>query len=282
MRMSKLLVSTILATVVGSGAAMAGTITFTWDPNATANGTLSSPAAIVPQNPQFSANNIFISDYATINIANLNNVTENGVLAVNSFALQNGTTAWGLVGGTGNPPPVDVFATAYQLYFVFTSTSHLGSDGAGGLKGAFDTLSYSLMGDMGGKCTFSAAGGANCGASGTQLLLATGTLAPGGTNVAKIDATGIPNAAVDLTITPGADAGGFFVDPTAAALAFVHLESAFTNTLGQIGSCGANCITINGGGGNIDMTIPEPITLSLFGAGLAGAAGLRRRKNKKA
>src|ERR1041385_3930610 len=92
MRMSKLLVSTILATVVGSGAAMANTITFTWDPNATANGTLSSPQVLFPQNPQFSANNIFISDYAQINIANLNNVQENGILAINSFALRTATT----------------------------------------------------------------------------------------------------------------------------------------------------------------------------------------------
>src|SRR5262249_35089176 len=114
------------------------------------------------------------------------------------------------------------------------------------------------------------------------FTLATGTLAAGGTNVAKIDSSGFPTASVDLTITPGADAGGFFVDPNAAGLALVHLESAFTNTLGQVGSCGVGCITINGGGGNIDMTIPEPITLSLFGAGLAGAGALRRRKAKKA
>jgi hypothetical protein len=38
--------------------------------------------------------------------------------------------------------------------------------------------------------------------------------------------------------------------------------------------CGTNHATLN--------VIPEPITLSLFGAGLAGAAALRRRKANKA
>ncbi|MGZ5935581.1 MAG: PEP-CTERM sorting domain-containing protein [Rhizomicrobium sp.] len=31
-----------------------------------------------------------------------------------------------------------------------------------------------------------------------------------------------------------------------------------------------------------DRDVPEPLTLSLFGAGLAGAAAMRRRKNKSA
>src|SRR4029078_8169438 len=123
-----------------------------------------------------------------------------------------------------------------------------------GLKGAFDSISYTLMGDKGGQCTFSAAGGANCAGSGQQFTLATGTLAPGGTNLAKIDAQGIPTASVDLTITAGADAGCFFVVWSELGLAFVRLESVFTNTHGQVSSCGANCIQINGGGGNIDMT----------------------------
>jgi hypothetical protein len=36
-----------------------------------------------------------------------------------------------------------------------------------------------------------------------------------------------------------------------------------------------------GGAGNLTMTVaqvPEPLTLSVFGAGLAGAAAIRRRK----
>ncbi|HKU54590.1 MAG TPA: PEP-CTERM sorting domain-containing protein, partial [Rhizomicrobium sp.] len=60
-------------------------------------------------------------------------------------------------------------------------------------------------------------------------------------------------------------------------------ESSFTNTPGVVTQTGS-IITINGGGGNVDLTkrVPEPVTLSIFGAGLAGAAALRRRKVKKA
>jgi hypothetical protein len=47
------------------------------------------------------------------------------------------------------------------------------------------------------------------------------------------------------------------------------------------GSCGPD-FGVCGANNARALVIPEPITLSLFGAGLAGAAALRRRKVKKA
>jgi hypothetical protein len=118
-------------------------------------------------------------------------------------------------------------------------------------------------------------------------------LSPTGPNQVSI-VGGIPSAAVDVTIVPGTNAGGFFVSPS--PLANFAFDTSFTNTLLEISQQGAlfiiggntNCGSVAvpqacPGGGTIDMvTIPEPLTLSLFGAGLAGAAAMRRRKAKKA
>ena len=269
MRMSSLIASTVFAaTVLGASSAFAAPVTFTWNPNG------SSPA-LSSIGSQLTASNMTVADYATIDISNLNAITESGWLAVTAF---NTPLAPGFVGGTGGGvASANPGATPYQLYFSFTSTSHLTPVFPGVLVGAFDTLSYTLWGDVGGNCTFSVAGLSNCGAD-QQLILATGGLG-GGTNQASIIGN-LPAAQVDLSITLGANAGSFFVNPS--DITHFFFETSFTNTQGVITRVG-DVITINGGGGNVDLIgIPEPLTLSLFGAGLAGAAALRRRKVKKA
>lgn len=277
MRLHSTLASAAFAavTVLGASAASAAPITFTWNPGATSGGTLSTAGAL---NPQFTANNMTVADYATINLSNLSAVTETGWLAVTALALQSpSVSAPGFVnGGGGGVLTAQFGATPYQLFFAFNSTSHLAPNGSGGLTGAFDSLSYTLFGDVGGNCTFSVSG-PSCGGD-TLLTLATGALSSVGLNSVDINAGGIPAANVDVTAVAGANAGSFFVNPTLGNFLF---ETAFTNTPGVVSRNG-NILTINGGGGNVDLTIPEPLTLSIFGAGLAGAAALRRRKAKKA
>jgi hypothetical protein len=275
MRTSIFLASTILATVLAASAASAAPITFTWDPSATSPTALSTAGAF---SPLFTASNMNIADYATINLANPNAVTESGVLAVTSFT--GGTVTHGLVNGTGAGAGGAIGgASPYQLYFVFSSVSQLSPDGSGGQKGQFTSLNYTLFGDTGGLCTFSV-GGANCTGSGAQLALATGTLSNLGLNSVTINNAGIPSANVAVSITAGADAGGFFVNPS--NLSLFDFSAAFTNTPDVVTASGTT-ITIDGGGGNVDLIrVPEPITLSIFGAGLAGAAAMRRRKAKKA
>ena len=277
-----------LLAVMGAGPAAASPINFTWNPSAT-SGTPLSLAAPLP--PQFTANNLNIADYATINLGapngsgGFNNVTENAILAVTSLALQSPSiSAPGFVPGQGHGALTgQVGATPYELYFVVTSTSQLAPDGTGGLAGSFTSLSYTMFGDVGGNCTFSASAGGPSTACGgdTQLVLATGTLPPGtGDNSASINNQGVPSANVAATITPGANAGGFFVNPS--NLALVEFSAAFINTTQVSSEPSPGLFVINGGGGNVDIAVPEPLTLSLFGAGLLGAGALRRRRSKKA
>ncbi len=269
-----------LLAVMGTNPAAA--VPFTWNPSLTTPTALSSAGA-------FTASNFTINDYAVIDTTNLAVVTEKAILSVQSFNTSTPglVSSSGTVGGTGSP---------YALYFTVTATSHLTPSGPG-LFGAFDTLSYILWGDVGGGCGFSVSAGggplASCGLD-TQLQLATGSLSSFGLNQVNI-INGIPAANVDVTIAAGANAGGFWVNPT--LLSFFNFETAFTNTpeeitqsgaifvIGANTGCGALQNQACPGGGTIDLValpVPEPVTLSVFGAGLIGAAALRRRKAKKA
>jgi hypothetical protein len=259
-----------LMAVLSAGPAAAAAINFTWDPGLSV-GPLST--ATPPASTAFTADDINIADYATINLTNPSVVTENALLAVTGF--NTGVAPAGFVGGNGSGAG-NAGATPYQLYFLVTSTSHVTPAGPGILLGSFDTLSYQLIGDVGGNCQFSIAGAA-CG-SDTQLVLATGSLSDNGVNQANI-LNGIPSANADASIATGANTGGFFVSPS--DLASIDFETSFTNTGGVIATNGP-IITINGGGGNVDIVVPEPLTLSLFGAGLLGMGAMRRRRSKKA
>jgi hypothetical protein len=126
----------------------------------------------------------------------------------------------------------------------------------------------------------------SCGAD-AQIQLATGSLdtSAGATNQVSIIGN-IPSAAVDVTVDTAL--AGFWLAPS--DLTTLFFETSFTNTPGEIAHIG-NKFVVGGcarqacpGGGTFDLMqeVPEPVTVSLFGAGLAGAAALRRRKSKKA
>jgi len=275
------------ASVAGLTAIMASpaaAVPFTWNPSLTSGTALSSAGA-------FTSDNFFTSDYSHIvlgansgsaNDPVYNSIIEHSILAINSFANVNTP---GLVSTNNGSPTAG--ATGYRLYFVVTTTSHLTDVVAGSNKfflGSFDTLSYTMYGDVGGNCDFGASSAGisitGCGAD-TQLQLATGSLA-GPFNSVSLGLS--PAATVSTDIDLGTNAGGFFVNP--ADLATFLFSSAFTNDPSSNVTHfanGGNTIYITGGGGNTSLIgVPEPLTLSLFGVGLAGAVGLRRRRSKKA
>jgi hypothetical protein len=280
-----------LLAVMSASPAEAALINFTWNPSASSPALTGLPSI-------FTTQDLGVGDWAKINTSGgLNNITEDAILNV---------SALNQIGGTPSPLLPNGFGGAgYQLYFQVHAVSSLAPSG-GGLAGSFLSLTYTLYGVVGGGCTFDVSiSGPSATGCGTLVDLAHGTLLPGGINSVGISDTNQPFASVDTTIVKDAGAGSFFVIPS--DLTFFAFESAFTNTqlvsyyctaTGVIG--GAGCVSardggqldathqfilIDGGGGDVNMLgipVPEPVTLSLFGAGLVGAAALRRRKAKKA
>lgn len=262
-----------LMAVLGTAPASAAPVPFTWDPSASG---LVGGLALSTQGA-FSADRGTLGDWATITIdpTNLNDVVEQAVLPIQMFTL----------GGN----PVTLSGTPFQLYFQVTAHSTLSGvpTPSNTVTGAFTSINYTLFG-VRGTCTYGATtGGAGAACSGTTYDLASGVLAapPGPENNVAVN-QGTPGSNALVTASPDADAGGFFVSPNLLVSLF---EAAFTNTGGvaQFFTVGTNTvIVINGGGGNTDMLaapVPEPLTLSVFGAGLVGAAAIgRRRRSKKA
>jgi len=279
-----------LLAVASASPAEAALINFTWNPSG------SSPA-LTALPSQFTTNDLTVGDWAKITTTpNLQNIQEDAILNVTATNSLQSTPLLGN-GQSG---------AGYQLYFQVHATSNLAPSG-GGLSGTFTSLTYTLWGIVGGGCTFSVtnAGGPSATGCGAPVNLASGSLLPGGQNSVGITSSNQPFANVDTTIIKDGGAGNFFVSPS--DFTNFAFESAFTNTLlvsyycavgAEIGTAGCTSardggvldaghpiILIAGGGGDVNMLslpVPEPVTLSVFGAGLVGAAALRRRKAKKA
>jgi hypothetical protein len=279
--------ATALLAIMGASPASATLLSFTWNPQLTTPTPLSSPSGTSPQSPQFTADTLGLADYALINATNPNDVTENAVLEVSSLTLSSGAvTPPGFLGATG--------ATPYELYFVLNSTSSV-APGPGALSndlfGTFSTLSYTLYGAVGGGCTFSVAASGlsnpTAACAGDQILtLATGQLTNNGLNSVEIQnyqsTQPVPSANADASIASGANAGGFFVSPS--ILSNLNFQGVFANAFGETTSPGAGLYVIDQGAGSLNLVqvaIPEPETLAMFGFGLMGLGWAARRRYKK-
>jgi hypothetical protein len=172
---------------------------------------------------------------------------------------------------------------SYGVYFTFNATVSgvTGLLPSGGI-GTIDSFSFSMYADRDentsfNPCTF----GTACVVGGTtsdDILLATGTLQSG--NAGFDPTTGAPTfGAIDF-FSLSAAGSAYFTNP----VPFYPL--VLTTTTGasfldvKLNATGDEAL-LNGFTGRANF-IPEPLTLSLFGVGLAGAAALRRRKSKKA
>lgn len=235
-----------------------------------------TPSAVGLTGAPITADNIIVSDFATVTFTGPTTFQETGLLSVTGFQL----------GGTN--VVADGLNSDYSLYFRFNGTGTLTQGSAASdprttvTAGVFNTLDYELIassgnatfGFTGNTPTVTTPGGA------TQTTLATGSLING--NVVSSpsptpDTAGfVPsaNATVSFNIAPGA--GSFFSPQPFYGVAF----TAFTNSVSTVEPF-ANGFRVNNGGGNINFAapIPEPETYALMLAGLGLVATVVRRRS---
>ena len=247
-------------------AAPAMAVPFTWNPS----------AAVPGAGGSFTADNITVQDYATVNVDAAGNFTENGLINLSTF--NNG----------GTPVNVAGLDSTFAIYAQFTGT---GTQGAGNvtpsngtsITGQFNSLNYTLFAAQGTPTFSSTAGGASVSGLSNAVTLANGSLVTGTTALTRDQFGGLSATATTINSLNVVDSN-FFVSPGSTfSLGF---DVAFTNTGSVLSTPSANELVINGGGGNATVTasssppppVPEPASFAVLGAGLIGLAMARRQR----
>ena len=216
----------------------------------------------------FTADNILISDYATVRFGAGNTFTETGFLSVSGAQL----------GGVTLVPTG--LNSAYGLYIKFTGSGNTGAGNPGLVPtfGTFTNLTYTLFG-YNGTASFGFDGSDNpTETANNEVTLATGNLVSGTVSTSPAGGGNFtPNAAAQLTFAVAAGAAPFFTSPVPF---FSTALASFTNTVSQVTQIDRG-FTIRQGGGSFNFVaapIPEPETYALMLGGLFAVGFVARRR----
>jgi PEP-CTERM motif len=270
----KVMNNALIAAGVGAIVAVIGVSSAMADPVFTID-----PTSIVPAGSAVQASDLAYYSNATIVQSTATTQTETGYAYIttitNNGATVDPTISRNVTPPYGFAPPT----TTYGLYFTYTATvSGVTGFGPNAGVGTVTGFDFNLYADIGDDDTFNPGNYSTTAVTGNtanDVLLASGSLESGAAGFQAV--TGAPTfSALDSFIV---DDPAFFTEPNPFYnLVFTSTTAASSSDV-SVNSTGT-AATLNGINGGVNF-VPEPLTLSLFGAGLVGAGALRRRKSKK-
>ena len=247
--------------------AMAGVVTFRWDPTG-ALPALSGPGSA------FTADNIETKNYlyAVQPPGGVGPFPELFTMRVQQFDQSGAAVSTPGLNGTAGA------AGSYGLYFNIMANF----ERIAGVN-TFHSLDIALMADPGNNdgalsSTPSGLSFANTGATGAadDFALATGSLLSA---QLQLDANGTRHAHFVETFKSATGEAGFFSTPLSQFAVIEEFLTTPSSTFSTSPGPGGSTIQmVNGGDGAIDLRVPEPASLMLMGGGLAAFALVRRRR----
>jgi len=224
-----------------------------------------NPAAAGLAGTAFSADNLLISDYATVTQTSATTFTETGFLAITGAQLNSSTLS------------VPGLNSTYGLYIAFTGQGT--TDGNNPLTqvsiGSFTSLTYTLYG-YNGTATFGFNGTTPVTTAIAPVALATGTLVGG--SVVSIPGGGAFSPSAGATVTVG-NVSSAFTSPLAF---YDQAQTSFSNTSSQVQLFAGGFMVQQGGGSiNFATAVPEPMTSALLLGGLGVIGFVSRRRGAR-
>jgi hypothetical protein len=252
---------TFVSLAMGS-TALAGPAVFTWNPGA------ASPAL---SGAPFTGDQLTTTDF-------LFNRADAAGIAYDDFILRIDS-----VSRNGSPVAAGGLGSSYGLYLFGHVTLHAGPGGVS----IYDSGTVSLMADPTNNdgapsATWNAGtqtGGvsfANPANIADDITLASGALLSGSFGV---QSNGLPGVKFVNDFRPALAETGFFPSPLGALVLTQALFNTSTSRVAGTTLDGGSFITVNNGFGAVTLDVPEPMTLSLFGIGLAGLFAARGRRS---